>query len=137
MPTKSIAHLQKFIDRFKAKATKAKQAQSRVKALEKIEKIELPKKRQVVSFDFRAPPRSGEQVAVLEGVNDHENLGSIFRNAAGLGVDVGPVQGRGLGDAQALVGGEGDGAPAAAIAVPAPAKPADAKAPKQSETKSA
>jgi hypothetical protein len=42
--------------------------QSRVKALEKIEKIELPKKRQVVKFDFRAPPRSGELVATLEGV---------------------------------------------------------------------
>jgi len=42
--------------------------QSRVKALEKIEKIELPKKRAVVKFEFRPPPRSGEQVAVLEGV---------------------------------------------------------------------
>jgi ATPase subunit of ABC transporter with duplicated ATPase domains len=42
--------------------------QSRVKALEKIEKIELPKKRRVVKFDFRTPPRSGEQVATLEGV---------------------------------------------------------------------
>jgi ATPase subunit of ABC transporter with duplicated ATPase domains len=42
--------------------------QSRVKALEKIEKIELPKKRQVVKFDFRSPPRSGEQVVVLEGI---------------------------------------------------------------------
>ena len=43
--------------------------QSRVKALEKIEKIELPKKRPVVRFDFRQPPRSGDQVAVLEGVS--------------------------------------------------------------------
>jgi ATPase subunit of ABC transporter with duplicated ATPase domains len=42
--------------------------QSRVKALDKIEKIELPKKRRVVKFDFRTPPRSGEQVATLEGV---------------------------------------------------------------------
>src|SRR5204862_3838104 len=40
----------------------------RVKALEKIEKVELPKKRRVVKFDFRAPPRSGDQVATLEGV---------------------------------------------------------------------
>jgi ATPase subunit of ABC transporter with duplicated ATPase domains len=43
--------------------------QSRVKALEKIEKIELPKKRRVVKFDFRQPPRSGEIVATMEGVS--------------------------------------------------------------------
>jgi ATPase subunit of ABC transporter with duplicated ATPase domains len=42
--------------------------QSRIKALDKIEKIELPKKRTVVKFDFRVPPRSGDQVAVLEGL---------------------------------------------------------------------
>jgi len=42
--------------------------QSRVKALDKIEKIELPKKRRLVKFEFRPPPRSGEQVATLEGV---------------------------------------------------------------------
>ena len=63
-----LAKEQRFIDRFAAHAAKAAQVQSRVKALEKIEKIELPKKRQVVKFDFRPPPRSGEQVAVLEGV---------------------------------------------------------------------
>ena len=64
-----LAKEQRFIERFAAHAAKAAQVQSRVKALEKIEKIELPKKRQVVKFDFRAPPRSGEQVvATLEGV---------------------------------------------------------------------
>jgi ATPase subunit of ABC transporter with duplicated ATPase domains len=63
-----LAKEQRFIERFSAHAAKAAQVQSRVKALEKIEKIELPKKRQVVKFDFRTPPRSGEQVAVLEGV---------------------------------------------------------------------
>ena len=61
-----LAKEQRFIDRFAAHAAKAAQVQSRVKALDKIEKIELPKKRQVVDFDFRAPPRSGDQVAVLE-----------------------------------------------------------------------
>jgi ATPase subunit of ABC transporter with duplicated ATPase domains len=40
--------------------------QSRIKSLDKIEKIELPKKRQVVKFEFRTPPRSGDQVAVIE-----------------------------------------------------------------------
>ncbi len=63
-----LAKEQRFIDRFSAHAAKAAQVQSRVKALEKIEKIELPKKRRVVKFDFRAPPRSGDQVATLDGV---------------------------------------------------------------------
>jgi ATPase subunit of ABC transporter with duplicated ATPase domains len=63
-----LAKEQRFIDRFAAHAAKAAQVQSRVKALDKIEKIELPKKRRVVKFEFRTPPRSGEQVATLEGV---------------------------------------------------------------------
>ena len=63
-----LAKEQRFIDRFAAHAAKAAQVQSRVKALEKIEKIEPPKKRRVVKFDFRQPPRSGDQVAVLEDV---------------------------------------------------------------------
>jgi ATPase subunit of ABC transporter with duplicated ATPase domains len=61
-----LAKEQRFIERFKTHAAKAAQVQSRIKALDKIEKIELPKKRQVVKFDFRIPPRSGDQVAVLE-----------------------------------------------------------------------
>src|ERR687889_452524 len=64
-----LAKEQRFIERFAAHAAKAAQVQSRVKALEKIEKIELPKKRRVVKFDFRTPPRSGDQVAALEGVS--------------------------------------------------------------------
>jgi ATPase subunit of ABC transporter with duplicated ATPase domains len=63
-----LAKEQRFIERFAAHAAKAAQVQSRVKALDKIERIELPKKRQVVEFDFRTPPRSGEQVVVLEDV---------------------------------------------------------------------
>ncbi len=63
-----FAKEQRFIDRFAAHAAKAAQVQSRVKALEKIEKVEPPKKRRVVDFDFRQPPRSGEQVAVIEDV---------------------------------------------------------------------
>jgi ATPase subunit of ABC transporter with duplicated ATPase domains len=64
-----LAKEQRFIERFSAHAAKAAQVQSRVKALEKIEKIELPKKRRVVKFDFRQPPRSGDQVAVLTNVS--------------------------------------------------------------------
>src|SRR5207342_1568719 len=63
-----LAKEQRFIERFAAHAAKAAQVQSRVKALDKIEKIELPKKRRVVKFDFRTPPRSGDQVATLETV---------------------------------------------------------------------
>jgi ATPase subunit of ABC transporter with duplicated ATPase domains len=64
-----LAKEQRFIERFAAHAAKAAQVQSRVKALDKIEKIELPKKRRVVKFEFRPPPRSGDQVAMLEGVS--------------------------------------------------------------------
>src|SRR6186713_1234969 len=64
-----LAKEQRFIDRFAANAAKAAQVQSRVKALDKIEKIELPKKRVVVKFDFRPPPRSGDDVAQIEGVS--------------------------------------------------------------------
>src|SRR3954464_4690276 len=64
-----LAKEQRFIERFAAHAAKAAQVQSRVKALEKIEKVELPKKRRVVKFDFRTPPRSGDLVATLEGVS--------------------------------------------------------------------
>src|SRR5829696_7810767 len=64
-----LAKEQRFIERFAAHAAKAAQVQSRVKALEKIDKIELPKKRKVVKFDFRQPPRSGDQVVVLEDIS--------------------------------------------------------------------
>ena len=81
-----LAKEQRFIDRFAAHAAKAAQVQSRVKALEKIEKIELPKRRRVVRFDFRTPPRSGDQVAVLEDVTKaygrrvvHEGLNLTIR----------------------------------------------------------
>jgi ATPase subunit of ABC transporter with duplicated ATPase domains len=63
-----LAKEQAFIDRFKARASHAAQVQSRVKKLEKIEKVEAPRRRKVVEFDFRPPPRSGEDVAKLEGV---------------------------------------------------------------------
>ncbi len=59
----------RFIERFSAHAAKAAQVQSRVKALDKIERIELPKKRKVVKWDFRIPGRSGDDVAMLDGVS--------------------------------------------------------------------
>src|SRR5207247_3061394 len=63
-----LAKEQRFIERFSAHAAKAAQVQSRAKALEKIERVELPKKRKRVRCDFRSPPRSGEDVAILENV---------------------------------------------------------------------
>jgi ATPase subunit of ABC transporter with duplicated ATPase domains len=64
-----LAKEQRFIERFKTHAAKAAQVQSRIKALDKIDKIELPKKRQVVKFEFRVPPRSGDQVTVIEDLH--------------------------------------------------------------------
>jgi ATPase subunit of ABC transporter with duplicated ATPase domains len=63
-----LAKEQRFIERFSAHAAKAAQVQSRVKALDKIERIEPPRKRRVVKWDFRSPGRSGDDVAMLEGV---------------------------------------------------------------------
>jgi len=63
-----LAKEQRFIERFSAHAAKAAQVQSRVKALDKIERIELPRKRKVVKWDFRSPMRSGDDVAMIEGL---------------------------------------------------------------------
>jgi ATPase subunit of ABC transporter with duplicated ATPase domains len=58
----------KFIERFKARASHAAQVQSRVKKLEKIERVEPPRRRQTVAFDFLPAPRSGEDVVSLKQV---------------------------------------------------------------------
>ncbi len=66
---KEIEHMEDFVRRFKAKATKAKQAQSRLKALNKIERIEIPtEKSRNMRFRFPQPPRSGQEVMRLEGI---------------------------------------------------------------------
>ena len=64
----------KFIERFKARASHAAQVQSRVKKLEKIERVEPPKRRQTIAFEFAPAPRSGEDVASLKNV--HKSYGS-------------------------------------------------------------
>ena len=64
----------KFIERFKARASHAAQVQSRVKKLDKIEKVEPPKRRQTVAFDFLPAPRSGDDVVNLKNV--HKRYGS-------------------------------------------------------------
>ncbi len=64
----------KFIERFKARASHAAQVQSRVKKLDKIERVEPPRRRQAVQFDFPPAPRSGEDVASLKAV--HKRYGA-------------------------------------------------------------
>jgi ATPase subunit of ABC transporter with duplicated ATPase domains len=75
----------KFIERFKARASHAAQVQSRVKKLDKIEKIELPRRRQAVQFEFRSPPRSGDDVASFRSVHKAYGSQSIY---AGLDFQV-------------------------------------------------
>src|SRR5579871_727331 len=63
-----------FIERFKARASHAAQVQSRVKKLDKIERVELPRRRQFIKFEFRTPPRSGDDVVSFKNV--HKAYGS-------------------------------------------------------------
>jgi ATPase subunit of ABC transporter with duplicated ATPase domains len=64
-----LAKEMRFIERFKAQAAKAAQVQSRVKKLDKIEKVEPPRRRKTLDFDFPPCPRSGEDVVKLAGVH--------------------------------------------------------------------
>ena len=57
-----------FIARFKARASHASQVQSRIKKIDKIEKFEPPKKIEALKFDFRKPPRSGDDVVKIDHV---------------------------------------------------------------------
>ena len=68
----------KFIERFKARASHAAQVQSRVKKLDKIERVEPPKRRQTVSFEFQVAPRSGEDVVSLKNVQKGYGTRSIY-----------------------------------------------------------
>ncbi len=63
-----------FIERFKARASHAAQVQSRVKKLDKIDRVEPPKRRQSLGFEFPAAPRSGDDVVNLRGV--HKRYGN-------------------------------------------------------------
>jgi ATPase subunit of ABC transporter with duplicated ATPase domains len=68
----------KFIERFKARASHAAQVQSRVKKLDKIERVEPPKRRQTVAFAFPPAPRSGEDVVNLRNVHKSYGNRSIY-----------------------------------------------------------
>ncbi len=64
-----LAKEQAFIDRFKARASHAAQVQSRVKKLDKIDKVQAPKRRKTQRFDFKPAPRSGEDVLAVKSVS--------------------------------------------------------------------
>jgi ATPase subunit of ABC transporter with duplicated ATPase domains len=68
----------KFIERFKARASHAAQVQSRVKKLEKIDRVEPPKRRQTIAFDFPPAPRSGDDVVSMKNVHKRYGTRSIY-----------------------------------------------------------
>ena len=63
-----LAKEEEFIARFAARASHAAQVQSRVKKLEKIERIEIPAEQRTIRFEFSEPPRSGDDVVKIEGL---------------------------------------------------------------------
>ncbi len=80
---RQIAHTERFIERFRSKATKARQVQSRVKALAKLERVEVaPENKRSMRLRIPAPVRAGEVVLKLEGV--HKRYGE---NVVYQGVD--------------------------------------------------
>lgn len=76
---KKIEETQAFIDRFRSKATKARQVQSRIKLLEKMDKAELAPQQKRVRFSFPEPPRSGETVIRLIDIDKSYDDNPIYR----------------------------------------------------------
>ncbi|MCA2958629.1 MAG: ABC-F family ATP-binding cassette domain-containing protein [Silvanigrellales bacterium] len=84
-----LAKEEEFIARFAARASHAAQVNSRVKKLEKIDRIEIPAEEKTVRFEFKAPPRSGEEVVIMEGLGKawkREDGGDkvVFDNVTGI-----------------------------------------------------
>ncbi len=77
---KEIKQTQEFIDRFRYKASKAKQVQSRIKQLEKMDEIELDEHEEEISFRFPPPERSGAQVMKLEEVSKSYDEVQVFED---------------------------------------------------------
>ena len=76
-----IEQLEAFINRFRAQATKAKQVQSRIKELEKIERIEIPPDEQTIHFSFPQPKPSGRIVAEFKDVSKSYGQKTVFSGA--------------------------------------------------------
>ena len=75
-----IEHLEAFINRFRYQATKAKQVQSRIKEVEKIERIEIPTEEPVIHFTFPQPAPSGRMVVEAEGLGKNYGEKQVLRN---------------------------------------------------------
>jgi len=75
-----IEHLEAFINRFRAQATKAKQVQSRIKELEKIERIEIPEEEPVIHFKFPQPTPSGRSVAEAVNLSKSYDAKKVLEN---------------------------------------------------------
>ena len=75
-----IEHLEAFINRFRAQATKAKQVQSRIKELEKIERIEIPEEEPVIHFKFPQPQPSGRMVVEVENLSKSYGEKQVLNN---------------------------------------------------------
>ena len=76
-----VEQLEAFINRFRAQATKAKQVQSRIKELEKIERIEIPPDEQTIHFSFPQPKPSGRIVAEFKDVSKSYGQKTVFSGA--------------------------------------------------------
>src|SRR5207249_9274125 len=76
-----IEQLEAFINRFRYQATKAKQVQSRIKELEKIERIEIPPEESTIHFSFPQPKPSGRVVAEFKKVAKSYGGHLVFRGA--------------------------------------------------------
>lgn len=84
-----LAKEEEFIARFAARASHAAQVQSRVKKLEKIERIEIPAEEKTIRFEFPTPPRSGNDVVKLDGlgktwVQQTGQIKKVFENVNGM-----------------------------------------------------
>ncbi|HNS54830.1 MAG TPA: ATP-binding cassette domain-containing protein, partial [Syntrophales bacterium] len=79
---KMIRETERFVERFRAKSTKARQVQSRLKRLEKLDRIELETDEQEIAFRFPSPPRSGRVVLRLENVTKRYGDAAVFEGVS-------------------------------------------------------